>query len=78
MVRHARATRCELRLAVDNGHLLVEVTDDGVGIPAETTSGVGLTSMRERAAELSGSVAIRARPEGGTALHASLPIVVGD
>jgi signal transduction histidine kinase len=78
VVRHAGATRCELRLAVDDGQLVVEVTDDGVGIPSEAPSGVGLASMRERAAELGGNVAIRCRPEGGTALQASLPMAVGD
>ncbi|MDR5699630.1 histidine kinase [Agromyces aerolatus] len=45
--------------------LRVEVVDDGHGIPADVTRGVGLRSMRERAEELGGTLSIvAARPAG--------------
>ncbi len=73
VVRHARAGRCLIRLAVADA-LLVEVADDGMGIPADRQTGVGLQSMRERAAELGGSCRIEALPDGGTVVRAVLPI----
>ena len=47
----AGASRLTLRLE-GGGADLVEVADDGVGLPPQPRAGVGLRSMRERAAEL--------------------------
>lgn len=78
VIRHARAQRCVISLACPSDRALaIEVVDDGVGLPAERRSGVGLQSMRERAEELGGVLAIeRARPRG-TRVSAWLPIVAG-
>jgi signal transduction histidine kinase len=78
MVHHAQARCCTVRLALDEeAALVVEVTDDGVGIAAAPPAGVGLRSMRERAAELGGACVVSARPEGGTRVRASLPTQLG-
>jgi signal transduction histidine kinase len=68
VVRHAAARTCTLRVAVDaSAHLLkVLVEDDGSGLPHGYRKGVGLHSMRERAAELGGSCEIGPGAEGGT------------
>lgn len=71
--RHAQARACVLRLCL-NGELEVEVMDDGVGMRPDTRAGVGLTSMRERAAELGGTCVIEPRPSGGTRVVARLPL----
>jgi two-component system, NarL family, sensor kinase len=73
VVKHARAQNCALTLAVD-GAVSLEVTDDGRGLPAERRAGVGLGSMRERAAELGGQCLIETGPAGGTRVLARLPI----
>jgi signal transduction histidine kinase len=75
VARHAGARNCEVRLALDgeNGELNVEVLDDGKGIPGDRGTGVGLSSMRERAVELGGSFEVGAVPSGGTRVRASLP-----
>jgi signal transduction histidine kinase len=75
VVRHAGASRCAVRLELDEatGHLIVEVADDGQGLPAERGCGVGLASMRERAEELGGSCVVESLREGGTHVLASLP-----
>ena len=65
VARHARARNCVVRLAVDED-VALEIIDDGVGIPAERSAGVGLSSMRERASELGGSRIVERAPEGGT------------
>jgi signal transduction histidine kinase len=70
-VRHARGSHVELRIAV-NGSLEIAVSDDGV--PDSTWEpGVGLTSMRERAAELGGTVDAGPSPGGGQ-VRARLPL----
>jgi signal transduction histidine kinase len=49
------------------------VSDDGNGLNGVTVAGVGMTSIRERAEELGGSVVWTAEPAGGTRLIAVLP-----
>src|SRR5262249_56080039 len=70
VVRHSQATICRIQLCVvgvDNRQALsVEVCDDGAGLPADHRAGVGLTSMREPAAALSGVCTIESPPSGGT------------
>ncbi|MFN2135647.1 MAG: histidine kinase [Candidatus Promineifilaceae bacterium] len=58
VVRHARARRCEVLLKVVGTALHIEVSDDGIGMPAKPRPGVGLHSMRERAEELGGSLLV--------------------
>ena len=79
VARHARARSSTVRLAIEDGALCVEIRDDGVGMPgprADHTghAGVGLTSMRERATELGGSLHVGPLPEGGTRVLATLPL----
>lgn len=71
--RHARASACAVRL-VAGEELKLEVADDGCGLPPTFRAGVGLSSMRQRAAELGGSFSIEPRPAGGTVVRASLPM----
>jgi signal transduction histidine kinase len=56
-----------------DGALVVEVADDGVGIDPAAPAGVGLVSLRERAAELGGRCSVSCPPEGGTVVRAVLP-----
>ncbi|WP_194409613.1 sensor histidine kinase [Microbacterium cremeum] len=65
-VRHARATRIEVRLTRANGTAALEVHDDGVGMPLERTVGVGVTSMREWAASIDADLRVEAVPGRGT------------
>src|SRR5215213_656393 len=73
VARHAQAHSCVVRLAV-NEEVGLEIFDDGVGIPAERSAGVGLSSMRERASELGGSCIVERAPEGGTRVLVRLPL----
>jgi two-component system, NarL family, sensor kinase len=72
-LRHAAARHCNVRVAC-NGALEIDVEDDGRGIPEGTPPGVGLQSMRDRAAELGGYCSVGPNPGGGTRVHARLPL----
>ena len=74
VARHSGARRSTLRLAVADGALEVEVTDDGCGIDANGHAGVGHRSMRERAEELGGGLEIGRSGTAGTRVHARLPL----
>lgn len=74
--RHAQAQHVWLRLFADSKTIVVEVIDDGVGLPApaQLEDGFGLRGLRERAARLGGSLSCEARPGGGTRLAICLPL----
>jgi signal transduction histidine kinase len=72
--QHASATHCVVRLVREVSRLTIEIDDDGRGLPVDFRAGVGVTAMRERAAELGGDCTHEARPGGGTRVRARLPI----
>ncbi len=73
--RHSDATRITVRLALPDGAgLLIEVSDDGTGPGSSWQAGLGLVSMRERAAELGGSCEAGPTPGGGGRVTAALPL----
>lgn len=74
VVRHARATRCDVTVWV-GADVSICVIDDGVGMPTTPRpDGVGLASMRQRATDLGGTVCVSPRPGGGTVVAARLPL----
>jgi len=73
VVRHAHARTAHVRLSVEPGTLTLEITDDGRGLPADLVAGVGLASMRERAAEMGGTCRVESVPAGGARVLAVLP-----
>jgi signal transduction histidine kinase len=54
--------------------LALTIADDGRGLPEHHLTGIGLTSMRERATELGGTFAITRAANGGTLLAVRLPL----
>jgi two-component system NarL family sensor kinase len=71
--RHAPGAAIEVSLSV-NGRLELRVADAGTGLPPGFRAGVGLRSMRERAAELGGECVLDPRDPHGTVVRASLPL----
>lgn len=65
VIRHAQAGNCRVRFVLSEddqpSSLKLSVTDDGIGLPADLQSGVGLISMRERAEELGGMCDVAGR-----------------
>jgi signal transduction histidine kinase len=72
--RHANAQNCRVRFAAKESELTVEIADDGSGIQNGARAGVGLASMKERAAELGGECMIDLAETGGTRVVAQMPI----
>jgi signal transduction histidine kinase len=77
-VRHAAADAVAIRVRAGGDAVEVEVTDDGRGLPERPVPGVGLSSMRERAAELGGSCSVGPAAPSGTRVHAVLPLPAAD
>jgi signal transduction histidine kinase len=79
VIRHAEARECQVRFVVAEAEqppqLIITVADDGRGLPATFHPGVGLTSMRERAAELGGTYAMSVPGQAGTLITAVLPFI---
>jgi signal transduction histidine kinase len=73
VVRHAQARTCCVRLQLSDA-LMVEVNDDGQGLPHHFQAGVGISSMRERAAELGGTCVIESNGTGGTHILFRFPL----
>jgi len=86
VVRHAQAKSCTITISIDRdqrplrptpaGVLVLEIRDDGRGLPPNRRVGVGLSSMRERAEEIGGRCIVEAGDagQGGTRVLARLPI----
>jgi signal transduction histidine kinase len=72
-IRHAQASSAEIRFYPETNSLIVEVVDDGIGLPDPIPVGVGVASMRERAEELGGHLDLISQ-QNGTQVRAYLPI----
>jgi len=78
VVKHAHAGSCRITVDADRT-LSIDVVDDGIGIVPSGNGhiGVGLESMRERAAELGGECVVTPGDPRGTAVRVHLPIPIG-
>ncbi|MCL9761653.1 GAF domain-containing protein [Frankia sp. AiPa1] len=73
VARHAHAGAVDLAVRVADGQLIVEVTDDGVGLP-QASRRSGLDNLRTRAETLGGTFTATAQAAGGTRVHWSVPL----
>jgi two-component system sensor histidine kinase DesK len=71
VVRHARASRCRVRMKQRDGWFQLEIADDGRGIRGR--EGAGLAGMRERVEALDGRVE-RENGRAGTRIAVELPL----
>jgi signal transduction histidine kinase len=72
VAKYARATQASVNVARDDGQVLVEVTDDGVG-GADPAAGSGLRGLRDRVSALSGTLEIDSPRGEGTTVRAAIP-----
>ena len=71
--RHSSAKSVSVALKLEGGDLVAEVSDDGQGFVPGSASGVGLSSMRERAATIGGELEIETAVGQGTKVHLLVP-----
>lgn len=75
VVRHAQATRAEISLELAPGQLVVQVSDDGIGVqPDSGGHGMGMRFMAQRAREIAGQFSYES-DHTGTAIRAVLPVL---
>ncbi|MFG1703364.1 sensor histidine kinase [Nonomuraea sp. M3C6] len=72
VVRHARATSCEIKVTFDGGHATLEIMDNGSGGGAYEL-GSGLRGLGERVADAGGTVAAGPEAGGGHRLRVRVP-----
>jgi PAS domain S-box-containing protein len=75
VTRHAQARRVDIVLDCDEQHLMLRVTDDGVGFKpnGRKTHSFGLVGIHERALILGGSAKIHSQPGAGTSVEVCIP-----
>jgi signal transduction histidine kinase len=75
VTRYADASRARVRVTLQDGHLDVEVADDGRG-GADPAGGSGLRGLADRVAALSGEIDLDSPPGKGTTVRARIPVGV--
>jgi signal transduction histidine kinase/ligand-binding sensor domain-containing protein len=74
-IRHADARRIRVRLEFERDAVRLTVDDDGHGFdPAASSDGFGLTSMRERAAQIGALLRVEGRSSAGASVTLSVPV----
>ena len=73
VAKYARATHVAVSVRPENGHLLVRVSDDGVG-GADPGAGTGLRGLSDRVEALHGRLHVDSPPAGGTRISAEIPL----
>lgn len=77
IIRHAKADRVKIFIWKDINEMNMEISDNGLGIPAEKIDNVfsfGLIGMRERVENLNGSFQIKGSKKKGTQITVRIPI----
>jgi signal transduction histidine kinase len=76
ILKHSSANYVTLRMSMEQRNLRLEINDDGKGFnpAAAQTRGLGLDSMRERAAQLGGNLTILSMPGQGTRVRLIVPL----
>jgi signal transduction histidine kinase len=74
MVKYASATKCSVKLLIDNHKFIMQIADNGRGLDGSIQgNGNGLANMRSRTAELTGALDIDSASGKGTEITMSLP-----
>jgi signal transduction histidine kinase len=72
VAKYASASAAEVTVEQVDGHVVIDVHDDGIG-GADPSSGSGLAGLADRVAALGGRLVIESPPGGGTVVRAEVP-----
>jgi PAS domain S-box-containing protein len=73
VAKYAQATCASVRVATEDGTLVVEIRDDGIG-GAEASTGSGLSGLADRVGACDGDLSVASPPGEGTLVRAVLPL----
>lgn len=75
VVKHAKATECEVDISIGQKDILIAVRDNGQGMDAGKTRkpGIGLASIRSKIELLKGEVTVNSTPGNGTTIEVIIP-----
>jgi signal transduction histidine kinase len=75
VVRHSQAKSCSVHLSLAHHHIVLRITDDGIGFASKQEHpGLGLINMSERLELLGGKLKLGSAPQQGTIVQASVPL----
>ncbi|MDP4301672.1 sensor histidine kinase [Leptothrix discophora] len=78
VLKHSRATRCEITIRQDHNDFELTIADNGKGIPTELDGkldrGHGMSTMKGRAKQLQGQCLVESGPGYGTTIRLTLPL----
>jgi signal transduction histidine kinase len=75
VLKHARATKVEVRMKKVKGMLNITIKDNGQGFAVNSgPRGLGLATMHERVKLLGGSLEIDSAPKKGTTVRLDVPV----
>jgi signal transduction histidine kinase len=72
VVRYSEASHAEVEIRRDNGRVVIEVRDDGIG-GADPRRGSGLRGLADRVGAVDGRLAVESPAGGGTKVHVEIP-----
>jgi signal transduction histidine kinase len=78
ILKHSSAKSMDITLDMDEGAIVMQISDDGKGIPANRLNAFGshgLASMRHRVRALGGRLDVRVPASGGTILLVRIPAI---
>jgi PAS domain S-box-containing protein len=77
LVRYAHARKVTVDLSTNDGHVCLEICDNGVGFDlsrANSSGGMGLHNMEQRARQIGGRLEINSTPGAGTRIRIDAPL----
>jgi PAS domain S-box-containing protein len=75
VAKYAQATSANVRIAIEDERLVVEISDDGIG-GADAGAGSGLSGLSDRVGAIDGTLTVTSPPGEGTIVRATLPLDV--
>lgn len=75
IIKYAQATKVTINIVQEDGYILMAIQDNGVGFDAtQSSEGIGIKNMQERAQTIRGTITLQTGPNKGTSLFVNIPI----
>ncbi|MDD2759178.1 MAG: PAS domain S-box protein [Methylomonas sp.] len=81
IIRHAMASEVEIVLSSDEGHYILTISDDGIGMdvdPRQKPASFGVIGIEERTLNLGGEISIKTALNQGVKLTVRIPVAPRD